>query len=224
MRAHPSHRRLTALAAAVLVATGASVAAPDADAAARKTSKPASAGTVYRCKDDRGQTHLGHSIPAPCMDADVEVLDNSGRVLRIIPGRRALEQVAEQQATAEAAQAAAQRDRTLLATYLSVSDIERLRDQRLELLAQQSHVTQQYIANLRERESRLMSDVRRYRPYSDKPKAPPLPDHVAEDIINTVNGLQVYEQELVKNTTEQERLSAEFAADIARFKELKGLN
>ena len=36
-----------------------------------------------------------------------------------------------------AAEAAAQRDRTLLATYLTVADIERLRDQRLEILVQQ---------------------------------------------------------------------------------------
>ena len=56
------------------------------------------------------------------------------------------------------------------------------------------------------------------------PKAQPLPDHLAEEIVNTVNGLQVYEQELAKNTTEQERLRTEFASDIARFKELKGLN
>jgi uncharacterized coiled-coil DUF342 family protein len=126
-------------------------------------------------------------------------------------------------AAEEAAKVAAQRDRTLLATYLSVADIERLRDQRLELLEQQSRITQQYIVNLREREARLTTDVRRYRPYSDKPKAPPLPDHVAEEIVNTVNGLQVYEQELAKNTEEQDRLRAEFASDIARYKELQGI-
>jgi len=38
-------------------------------------------------------------------------------------------------------------------------------------------VTQQYIANLREREARLMTDVQRFRPYNDAPKAPPVPDH-----------------------------------------------
>jgi hypothetical protein len=51
-----------------------------------------------------------------------------------------------------------------------------------------------------------------------------LPDHVAEDIVNTVNGLQIYEQELAKNTAEQQRLRTEFNSDIARFKQLKGIN
>jgi Domain of unknown function (DUF4124) len=186
--------------------------------------KNASGEAVYRCRDARGQSHFGQAIPEKCLEQDVEVLDSSGRVVRVIPGRRSLEQVAQQKAAEEAAKAGAQRDRTLLATYISVADIERLRDQRLELLEQQNRVTRQYIANLREREARLLNDVQRFRPYSDAPKAQPLPDHLAEEIVNTVNGLQVYEQELTKNTAEQERLRTEFASDIARFKELKGIN
>ena len=53
--------------------------------------------------------------------------------------------------------------------------------------------------------------------------APAVPDHLAEEMVNTVNGLQVYKEELAKNTTEQTRLRAEFDADINRFKELKGI-
>jgi len=219
MRPDCGHRSILALAAALSIMA----AAPAVDAAKKQTSTRASSESVFRCKDDRGQSHFGQSIPAECLERDVEVLDGTGRVVRVIPGRRALEQVAAQQANEEALKAAAQRDRTLLATYLSVADIERLRDQRLELLEQQSRITNQYIVNLRDREARLMTDVRRYRPYSDKPKASPLPDHVAEDIVNTVNGLQVYEQELAKNTEERDRLRAAFESDIARYKELQGI-
>lgn len=195
------------------------------DAATKKQSGPTkNLKEVYRCRDASGQQQMGQNIPPPCMDRDVEVLDQTGRVIRVIPGREAMEQMAAKQSATQAERNSEQRDRTLLATYLSVADIERLRDQRLDLLEQQSHVTKEYIENLREREARLMTDVQRYRPYSSKPKAPPLPDHVAEDIVNTVNGLQVYQQELAKNTTEQDRIRADFDSDIARFKELKGLN
>jgi len=178
----------------------------------------------YRCKNERGQSFVGQSIPAECMEADVDVLDSSGRIVRVIPGRRSQAQVAQQKAEADAVAAAAQRDRTLLATYLTVSDIERLRDQRVEQLEQQALVTRSYIANLRARQTRLMQDVQRYRPYSDRPKAPALPEPLAAEIVNTVNGLQVYEQELVKNTAEQQLMRAAFASDIARFKELKTLH
>ena len=211
-----THRRGHSLAGtAVLLGAFATSLATAADAGRKES--------VYRCRDARGQSHFGQNIPPACMDQDVEVLDNTGRVIRVIPGRRSMEQLAAQKAAEEAQKAAAQRDRTLLATYLSVADIERLRDQRLELLEQQSRVTHQYIGNLREREARLMADVQRYRPYNTSPNAPALPDHVGEDIVNTVNGLQVYEQELAKNTAEQQKLREEFAADITRFKQLKGI-
>jgi len=178
---------------------------------------------VYRCKSASGHSFFGQNIPPECMGADVEVIDKTGRVVRLIPGAKSLEQIAAQKAADEAKTAAAQRDRTLLATYLTVADIERLRDQRIDLLEQQNVVTRQYIANLRAREARLMESVQRFHPYSDKPNAPALPGQIANDIVNTVKGLQVYEQELVKNTTERARVAEEFGADISRFKELKGI-
>jgi hypothetical protein len=217
MRPALRFRRTTTVAAAAVL-----LVAPFLACAA--TQGPAASSTeFYRCRDARGQVQYGQSIPAACMDLDVEVVDKNGRLVRTIPGRRSLEQVEAQKAAQDDAQAAAQRDRTLLATYLSVADIERLRDQRLELLEQQSRVTRQYIANLRERATRLMSEVQPFRPYNDSPQAPPVPDHLATEMVNTVNGLQVYQEELAKNTAEQEKLRAEFGADIARFKELKGV-
>jgi hypothetical protein len=192
-----------------------------ADAAGRNTPKQ-STEEMYRCKAVNGRTYVSQAIPAECMDIDVEVLDATGRVVRVIPGRQSLEQIAQQKAAADAQAAAAQRDKTLLATYLTVADIERLRDQRIELLEQQNVVTGQYIQNLRAREARLMESVQRYRPYSTKPNAPALPEQIASEVVNTVKGLQVYEQELTKNTAERERLAREFGADIQRFRELKG--
>src|SRR5512145_507980 len=173
-------------------ATGLAVAAGVTPAHAQGAPKEA----VYRCRDARGQTHMGQAIPEVCMSRDIEVLDEAGRVVRRIESQQSAAETAKRRAIEEQrvrdAQASAQRDRTLLATYLTVADIERLRDQRVEQLEQQSRVTRQYITNLRERESRLIADVQRFHPYSDDSNSPPVPDHIAEEIINTVNGLQVY--------------------------------
>lgn len=224
MAKNPCHALLPsaiAVAAALLLAPPP---APAATAKARpKSSTSAPAGAFYRCKSPTGESYVGQDIPPECVGTDIEVLDKSGRVIRTISGQRSEEQIDQQKAEMEARNAAAQRDRTLLATYLSVADIERLRDQRVELLEQQAMVTKQYIQNLHAREARLMQDAQRYRPYSSNPKAPPLPESVAAEIVNTVNGLQVYQQELVKNTAEQQQLRDSFGADITRFKELKGL-
>ena len=220
----PRRSRISGVAAVLAIAIVAALAAGIADAAKKKSAGPALENEeVYRCRSASGQTFAAQAIPPECMEADVEVIDGTGRVVRIIPGRKTLEQMSTEKAAQEARVSAAQRDKTLLATYLTVSDIERLRDQRIGQIEQQDVVTRQYIANLRTREARLMESAQRYRPYSSKPNAPVLPEQVASEIVNTVKGLQVYEQELAKNTVERDRMSREFAADIQRFKELKGL-
>ena len=220
----PNSNLRSGIAGAVLlvIALICAVAGGVADAATKRKKNPTIAkDEMYRCRSAGGQAFVGQAIPPECMEADVDVIDRNGRVVRVIPGRKTLEQMLADKAAEEARATAAQRDRTLLATYLTIADIERLRDQRIELLEQQNVVTRQYIANLRTRETRLMESAQRYRPYSTKPNAPVLPDKVAGEIVNTVKGLQVYEQELEKNTVERERVAAEFNADIRRFKELK---
>jgi hypothetical protein len=209
---------LTILAAVVLLCP-ASHAAQRSGATAREA--------FYRCKDASGQTHYGDSLPQPCRGLDTEVLNENGITVRLIEGERSRTARQAREATETALRqerdARLQRDRTLVETYLSVEDIERLRDQRLDLLTGQYRVTEQNIANLRERQNRLEGQVARFRPYNDNPDAPPLPDHLAEEMVNTVKSLEVYRQSLDKNRQEQVSIKAEFDADIERFKELKNL-
>ena len=176
-----SRKRARIVGGASLLVIGilAALATGVADAAAKRSSGPVANEEVYRCRSAAGHTFVGQAIPPECMEADVEVIDGSGRVVRIIPGRKTLEQMSTEKAAQEARAAAALRDKTLLATYLTVADIERLRDQRIELLEQQNIVTRQYITNLRAREARLMESVQRYRPYSTKANAPALPEPIA---------------------------------------------
>lgn len=205
----------------IIVATFASVAA-----FAAQKQKQADAA-YYRCKDAQGQQLYGDSMPPGCSGQDTEVLTTNGTVVRVIEGDRSkaarlTREVTEGRERKLKAERDL-RDRMLLETYLSVEDIERLRDQRLEMLVAQNRATEQTISNMRERQSRLEIQVARYKPYNEKPNALPLPDHLAEEMVNTVNSLKVYRESLEKNLDEQADVQSSFSADIKRFKELKGL-
>jgi uncharacterized protein DUF4124 len=181
----------------------------------------------YRCKDATGQTQYSNSLPPGCLGRDTEVLSDAGSVIRVIEGdqtraARIAREATEKAVTAERDRQA-QRDRMLIDTYLTVADIERLRDQRLEMLDAQSRVTVQSIKNLSERQARLEGQISRFKPYSDNPNAFPLPDHLAEEMVNMVNSMRVYEESLTKNRKEQTNLKSAFDSDIKRFKELKGI-
>jgi len=194
---------------------------------AQRPAKSSGQDAFFRCKDQNGQTHYGDSMPPACSGLDTEVLSDRGTVLRIIEGEQTRSARLEREAAEAKAQkirdTALQRDRMLLETYLTAEDIERLRDQRLGLLVAQYKITEQNIVNLRERQARLEGQIARFKPYSDNPKAPPLPDHVAEEMVNTVNSLRVYQETLTNNRKEQADIKASFATDLKRFRELKGL-
>jgi hypothetical protein len=205
---------------AVLFASGAAIAAQSKGGSSAREA-------YYRCKDGKGQQLYGDSMPPGCQGQDTEILNAQGMVLRVIEGDQTraarLSREAAETNDRRLRQEREQRDRMLLETYLSVEDIERLRDQRLEMLVAQRRVTEQTIANMRERQSRLETQVSRFKPYSAKPTAPPLPDHLAEEMVNTVNSLAVYKESLEKNLAEQAEVKESFSADIKRYKELKGI-
>ena len=181
----------------------------------------------FRCKDRNGQTRYGDSMPAECAGLDTEVLNDRGMLLRVIEGEKTrasrLERETVEAKERKEREQRALRDHTLIETYLNVEDIERLRDQRLEQLGAQLRVTEQNITNLRDRQTRLQAQVARFKPYNDTPNAPPLPEPIAAEMVNTVNGLRVYQESLNANRKEQQALTDQFASDIKRFKELKGL-
>jgi hypothetical protein len=188
---------------------------------------PSTRDAFYRCKDATGQVHYSDSKPAACEGQDTEVLSDHGTVVRVIEGTQSRiereKREASEVAIRKEREARQLRDRMLIETYLAVDDIERLRDQRLEMLDSQYRITEQNIRDLRERQDRLSQQISRFKPYSDRPNAPPLPDHLAEEMVNTVNGMKVYQETLDKTRAEQAEVRSSFEADITRFKELKGI-
>lgn len=184
-------------------------------------------GGFYRCKDAKGQAHFGSSMPSECQGFDTELVSSNGTIVRTIEGAttraRRLEQEEIQAKEIKEHNEQMQRDKVLIETYLSVAEIERLRDQRLDLLTAQLKVAEQHIATLRDRLLRLRQQSARFKPYSDKPNAGPLPDHLAEDLVGTVKSLAVDQETIDIKRNEQTTLSNNFERDIKRFKELKGI-
>jgi hypothetical protein len=202
------------------------VALPSFVGAQPKTVQP---GKLYQWTDDKGVVHYGDSVPPEYAKADRNVLNNQGVHVGFEQGELTPEQRAEKaRLAAEAEQAKrqreeiARRDKMLLETYLSVSDIEDLRNRRLELLESQIKVTELYLANLRKRLLTLQDEASNYKPYTARENAPQIPENLATDISRTVGSINLYEQTLSHARSTQETVRNSFDDDIRRFKQLKG--
>jgi hypothetical protein len=210
--------RFLAAALALALATASGV------ALAQKT--PSGQKKVYRWVDKSGQVHYGDSIPAEYASQDREVVNRQGIATQRIEGEITPEE-ARMQAEAQKAQreaaAAKLRDNVLLQSYVSVKDIEQVRDRRVDMLNSQILVQQQYLDSLKQRYAEQQKQSLRYKPWNKDAKAPEAPEHFVSDLKRTESDMRTQEKNLQQKTQERENLRAQFASDIQRFKELKGI-
>jgi hypothetical protein len=184
---------------------------------------------LYKWTDANGVVHYGDKIPPEFANRDRNVLNDQGVQVGFEEGeitpeeRAAAERIAAQEEGERVARLEiARRDRMLLETYITVADIEDLRDRRLELLESQIKVTELYLGNLRKRLVGLQLEAGNFKPYTTREDAPQIPENLAVDISRTLASINLYEQTLSRTRSDQTALRASFDSDIARFKELKG--
>lgn len=182
---------------------------------------------LYRWVDDQGVVHFGDHVPAQYANANRQVLNQQGVAVSAEAGARSAGQIAADQAAAErdaaeqrASAESARRDQILLSTYMSVSEIESLRDQRLEQMSTQIRVTEQYLEGLRQNLKKLQAEAAAFKPYNADPNARPIDDKLAKELASTMDSILLYEKSLTDTKLKQGELVAQFTADIGRFREL----
>jgi hypothetical protein len=187
----------------------------------------AAAQKLYRWVDEDGVVHYGDSIPARYAEVERQVVNEHGITVDVMRAKKTEEEIAEdarlQELRAEA-ELQRRRDQALLATYLTIDEIEMHRDRRVELFQAQARVTELYLRNLQRRMETLREEASEYRPYNEDPEAPMIEPDLADDLQTTKETIARHEENLQKYESDEQSIVARFDGDIDRFKELKGLN
>lgn len=176
---------------------------------------------LYKWVDKDGVTHYGDRVPPEYATQEQHVLNSRGYEINRLEAQKTPEQMVADDRKKLDAEQRQLRDKNLLNTFASVQEIERLRDQRIQLVADQLKVTSQFLETLNGKMKKMRTDSLRYRPYSSDPKAPPMPDQVVEDLVRLTTDMRTQEQNLQQKRSEEASMSIQFESDIDRFKELK---
>jgi hypothetical protein len=200
---------------AVLLLAAGSFPAKSADSGGRK---------LYKWVDEQGVTHYGDHVPPEYASQERHIVNAQGIETEHIDAQKTPEQLAAEEQKKLEIEQRKSRDKNLLNTYSSVSEIERLRDQRVALLTDQVKVTGQFLEILDARMKKLRVSSMRFKPYSDDPHASPMPDQVAEDLVRVGNDMHTQEENLREKRSQEATMRNQFDSDIARFKELKGIH
>jgi hypothetical protein len=177
-------------------------------------------GQTYRWTDDKGVVHYGDSVPAEYAGKEHSVLNGQGVEVGHTDRLKTPAELAQQAQEAQLAHQRAQRDQTLLSTYVSTKDIEALRDERLAQIEGQLQASSTYIESLATRLGALQERATQFKPYNSEPNARRMPDELAEDLVRTANEARNQRKALDAKRKEQADTRTQFESDIQRFREL----
>ena len=187
---------------------------------------PGAQAKLYRWVDDQGAVHYTDTPPPAAAGKKGSTLDESGRVIEQHDPAAEKAQ-AEAQKREEAARAAAEkqreeearRDRALLQTFTTVRDLEVVRDDRIAAFDSTIKLGEDRLGRQR---ATLEGLEQRGKQLTDQGK--PVPDNLAKQIESARATVADTEKYLDGQRKERTETAQRFESDIARFKELKGLD
>jgi hypothetical protein len=191
------------------------------------------AQAAYKCKDEKGITHIGDTPPAQCATVPLYEISRSGAVIRKIDPSLTPEQVKAKQEeeirAREAAKAADEQrriDLALLATYSSEKDFDTSRDVNLKPIEGRLKSAQDRIVAVDKRLQELEDEMEFYKAGKSKDakkvREPPL--QLISDLGRARNERTALTVSVANYEKEMKEVRARYEADKKRWVELKQMH
>ncbi len=186
-----------------------------------KSATAAADSQTYKWVDEQGVTHYGDTVPAEYSQREQRVLNSHGVEVQKRQAEMSPAELAAYTARTKEEARRRQHDMFLVSTYSTVTDIETVRDTRLDQINGQVSASQAYITTLTERVEGLKVRALDYAPYNTKPGARRMPDDLAEEMVRALSELRTQNAALAQRRSELQNVVDQFDGDIKRFKELR---
>jgi len=183
------------------------------------------AHAAIKCKDKDGNWHFGDTLPPECAQEGYQELNEQGMVVDETEAAKTDEEIAEAKrlAVIEAEKKrieedAARKDQILLDTFTNVDDINMVRDGKLSALETSITLAEKRNEKLQSEMDKLIEQAAAA---EREGKAPP--EHLEKDIQKLKRQIDNNNAFIAEKRQEQEAVKTEAEQDVARFKELKGI-
>lgn len=178
--------------------------------------------TMYKWVDDEGQMHFGDKIPAKYLVKEHQELNEQGvttrhRAAAKTDKERAIEKLKEKEklAAAKAEKKKRQRDRVLLDTYTTESDLVAARDSRLEAVDTQIRLSETIIGDSNKKIEALEKKIA-----SIEASNRAVPDDVHKQMNTLEHQSKVHSTVKHNHVKRRDEISVQFDGYIERFRVL----
>jgi len=177
------------------------------------------AGT-YRWVDSKGVVHFSDQVPPEEAKHERKILDKSGRTLDTIERTKTVEELKEQRRLEKIkaeedrkAQQVKERDRMLLLTYQSVSEINAARDEKIATIRNAVEIASSTLKQQKSRLSELRQSAADYERSSR-----PIPKKLINEITDAKSRIIRTNNYIERREREQQLITAEFDRFVKRYK------
>ena len=180
--------------------------------------------TIKKCQDATGLWHYGDTAAEECAKSAVTVMTEQGVTKKVIaapPTEAELKQRAANQKAADAArqnaEEQAKKDKLLLATYGSENDITYIRDRKIAQVESTIKASQETLKSLQAALTRMQAEASG----ATKGGKGGADETALKNIELTRAQIAHHESLITQKRQEQEDLRQQYAAELARYRELK---
>jgi hypothetical protein len=177
---------------------------------------------LYRWVDENGSVHYSDKVPAEQTKQGHQVLDREGRIVNKIAPEKTREELllekqeeAKRQEEERRLQLIRERDQMLLSTFVSVDDIDRVRDDRMAVLDSLIRLNEikgdKLLSQLKEAEEKRVEYLKR----GDE-----LPEQLDKNIIELRTQVRNNQDLTLRHERRKQLIKEKFDLDKKRFLEL----
>lgn len=177
---------------------------------------------TYKWVDADGNVTYSSRMPPESTQHERKVINRQGRVIKIYSAPLTAEEKVEQQRLAELAAKKKERarkraihDRSLLATYSSVEDMEKAREDKISLIKSLMHLTNSRIKSMQQRLLILSEEAAQFERSGQQ-----LPFTLHSQITNLRDQIAHNKQFVKDKAVEMKEVNHQIDRDIARYREL----
>ena len=179
---------------------------------------------IKKCKDAAGKWHYGDTAADECAQSKVTVISEKGFTKKVIAAPLTEAELKERELKKEELEKEqkntedqAKRDALLLSTYGVEDDINYVRDRKVAQIESSIHASEETLKSLRGALARMEAQAKDETARGDKAAA----EQTAKNIEQTKLQIGRHEAVVAARKKEQDDVRIQYAADLARYRELK---
>lgn len=171
---------------------------------------------TYRWVDADGHVHFGDSVPADAARQERQIIDEHGAVRQVLPRQKSDAELAEEQRREREIQQQKDYDNSLLKTYLTVEDLKKAGNERIDTIDGHIEQAQKQVNEAQQKLADAQSKVA-----SAKAAGQTVDPDLQRQIDQEDADLQTRKAALSQLRQDRQKAEDQYLRDVQRYKELQ---